>query len=99
MDNLGRAVKTTDPNEPLTVIPVLRVWVRIALVLMALVLVGVFTIALLLNPYKANGEPRTEETHTTPPLNLPQCTFKRMTGLPCRSPLPPSCTTRLRPSC
>lgn len=45
----------------------------------------VFVIGVLLNPYEADGTPRTSETHRQWPLNLPQCTFKELTGLPCPS--------------
>ncbi len=82
-------LKPTDPDEPLTVLPAppppLAWWVRGALVLVAVLLVGVFVIAALLNPYDANGKARTSETHRTWPLNLPQCSFKQMTGKPCPS--------------
>jgi len=54
--------------------------VRLSLVLLATVLVGVFALAILLNPYK-NGRVWTEGTHRQ--LGLPPCTFKELTGVPC----------------
>src|SRR5262249_28287973 len=61
-------------------------WVRGVLLLIVAGLVAVFTIAVLLNPYNADGTPRKSGTHTGPPLNLPDCTFKTMTGgIPCPS--------------
>jgi hypothetical protein len=78
-------LKTSDQDEPLTVIPVLAWWVRIGLVLIALALLSVFVVAAMLNPYHDDGSPRTSETHTTAPLYLPKCSFKVATGLPCPS--------------
>jgi hypothetical protein len=63
----------------------LPIWGRLILLGLASVWLTVFVIAALLNPYDANGLPRTAETHTQPPLNLPKCTFKEITGLPCPS--------------
>jgi hypothetical protein len=51
-------------------------------VLIALVLVAVFTVAICLNPYK-DGRVWLEETHRQ--LGLAPCTFKDLTGLPCPS--------------
>jgi hypothetical protein len=58
-------------------------WVRIALLAIAGMLAGVFALALYLNPYRADGSPRTMATHTT--LGLPPCNFVIMTGKPCPS--------------
>ena len=44
---------------------------------LAVFLVGVFAIAIGLNPYE-NGKPRREETHRQ--LGLPPCTFKVVSG-------------------
>jgi hypothetical protein len=82
-------LSTTD-EEDLDDLPVaqpyLTWWVRGVLLLIVTGLVGVFTFAVLLNPYKDNGEPRLEGgTHQTWPLNLPPCTFKETTGVPCPS--------------
>jgi Protein of unknown function (DUF2752) len=79
--------KTVDEsNEELpVVIPHLAWWVRCILLVGALGLVIVFTLAVLLNPYDEFGQPRRMETHRTPPLNLPPCDFKSRTGLPCPS--------------
>jgi hypothetical protein len=57
--------------------------VRVALVLVALLLIGIFTIAICLNPYREDGTPLRLETHRK--LGLPSCTFKEVTGLPCPS--------------
>jgi Protein of unknown function (DUF2752) len=69
-------------QQPLPVIPILGGWVRFVLVLIAVLLSGVFTIAVLLNPYR-DGRALTMETHRQ--LGLPPCTFKKVTGLPCPS--------------
>lgn len=60
----------------------LQLWVRGSLVGMALLLVGVFTIAIALDPYK-DGKLWLSETHRQ--LGLPPCTFKEVTGYPCPS--------------
>jgi hypothetical protein len=57
--------------------------VRLALVLIAAVLVGVFSLALWLDPYDSEGHARRWETHRQ--LGLPECTFKTLTGKPCPS--------------
>jgi hypothetical protein len=44
---------------------------------------AVFAIAAWLNPYFEDGEPRRMETHRQ--LNLPECHFKALTGVPCPS--------------
>jgi hypothetical protein len=64
-------------------VPVLSHWVRRSLLVMALGLIGVFVIALWLNPYEADGRPRRMETHLQ--MGLPPCTFRLMTGVPCPS--------------
>jgi len=69
-------------QEPVVAIPVLSGWVRGTLVVIALGLVGVFAIALHLDPYQG-GKTWRMETHTQ--LGLPPCTFKTLTGLPCPS--------------
>jgi hypothetical protein len=58
-------------------------WVRVNLILMGFGLVVVFAIAAWLHPYDANGAALTQETHRQ--LGFPQCSFYRMTGLPCPS--------------
>src|SRR5262249_18836053 len=63
--------------------PNLTGWVRGLLLGIVGGLIAVFTIAVLLNPYNPDGTPKTMGTHTGPPLNLPDCTFKVMTGMPC----------------
>jgi hypothetical protein len=69
-------------EKPLRAIPVLHIWVRCALVGIALVLIGVFAIALRLDPYK-DGKVWREQTHTQ--MGLPPCTFRTVTGVPCPS--------------
>jgi hypothetical protein len=69
-------------DEPVEVIPVLRGWVRWILVAMAVFLVGIFAIALYLDPY-AGGKTWTDGTHTQ--LGLQACQFKVLTGKPCPS--------------
>jgi hypothetical protein len=64
------------------VIPVLHGWVRCSLVVIALVLVGVFAIAVCLDPYRG-GEVWRDGTHQQ--LGLPACNFKYLTGKPCPS--------------
>ena len=60
----------------------LQGWVRASLVLIAVVLVGVFAIAVVLDPYR-DGKVWLGETHRQ--LGLPPCTFKDLTGYPCPS--------------
>ena len=69
--------------EPLTARPVMSLWVRGALVGIALGLTALFVVAACLNPYQEDGSARRMETHRQ--LGLPECTFKRITGLPCPS--------------
>jgi len=61
----------------------LRPWLRTLLALMAGFLIAVFTIAIWLNPYNAEGEALRLETHRQ--LGLPECNFKWLTGKPCPS--------------
>jgi hypothetical protein len=57
-------------------------WVIRAMVLAAaLILILVFRMAIRLDPYEANGEPRRMETHRQ--LGLPECRFVTITGRPC----------------
>jgi hypothetical protein len=69
--------------EPLDVLPVMSRWVRGTLVGIALGLTALFVVAAYLNPYQSDGSARRMETHMQ--LGLPECTFKRVTGLPCPS--------------
>jgi hypothetical protein len=73
----------TPSLEPLDAIPVLNRWVRGILVLLALALIGVFAIALWLDPRDDAGQPLWSQTHRK--LGLPECQFRRMTGIPCPS--------------
>jgi hypothetical protein len=70
-------------QEPLPVIVLLYGWLRVLLVVLALLAIGVFVIAAYLKPYAADGTPLTQETHRQ--LGLPPCTFKFVTGMPCPS--------------
>jgi hypothetical protein len=70
-------------QEPLPVIVLMRWWSRAILLGMAALAVGVFALAIYLNPYLPDGTARREETHRQ--LGLPPCTFKFATGLPCPS--------------
>ena len=63
----------------------LPIWGRLIMLVLASIWVTVFVIAALLNPYTEDGKPRRSETHRQWPLNLPECTFKEVTGLPCPS--------------
>jgi hypothetical protein len=72
-----------DSQEVLEVIPVLPGWVQGVLIGITLGLVGVFSMALWLDPYWEDGTARLMETHRQ--LGLPPCTFKIGTGIPCPS--------------
>jgi hypothetical protein len=60
-----------------------RIWIRGALVFIALFLISGFSLAIYLNPYKGDGSARRMETHRQ--LGLPECSFKEKTGMPCPS--------------
>src|SRR5262245_50213485 len=55
--------------------------VRLSLLVIGVALAGGFGVACWLNPYDANGNPRTMATHTQ--LGMPPCNFVVMTGRPC----------------
>lgn len=58
--------------------------VRALLLAMAAALAGVFGVAVYLNPYQADGTPKTMATHTQ--VGLPPCNFVTLTGgKPCPS--------------
>jgi hypothetical protein len=61
----------------------LRWWARALLVTAVLLLVGVFAIAIYIDPYSSDGTAQMEETHRQ--LGLPPCTFRFATGVPCPS--------------
>jgi len=66
----------------------LNTWVRGLLVLLACFLISGFSLAIYLNPYKDDGSAKRMETHrqlTIGGKQLPECTFKEKTGLPCPS--------------
>ena len=76
-------------NGPVARLPVARPvrdprltwWVRGVLVVMAMGFALVFGVALSLNPYDADGSPRTMATHTQ--LGLPPCNMVTLIGKPC----------------
>jgi hypothetical protein len=72
----------TEP-EPLQAIVLMPWWGRAVLLLLAALAVGVFAIALYIDPYRSDGTALREETHRQ--LGLPPCTFRFATGLPCPS--------------
>lgn len=55
--------------------------VRLSLLAVGGLLAGVFAVAFWLNPYDAQGRPRTMATHTQ--LGMPPCNFVVLTGKPC----------------
>lgn len=61
----------------------LAIVVRAMLVAIALLFIGIFSLAGWLNPYDGDGQPRKMETHRQ--LGLPPCSFYAKTGLPCPS--------------
>lgn len=75
------STETYEPG-PVPFNPALGRWVRLVLVLIAVGLVFVFAVAIWLNPYR-DGQVWLMETHRQ--LGLPECNFKRITGLPCPS--------------
>jgi hypothetical protein len=56
---------------------------RLTLLLIAALLACVFAVAFYLNPYDADGRPRTMATHTQ--LGMPPCNFVILAGKPCPS--------------
>src|SRR5262249_35779065 len=75
---------SSSTEEPLPeVVPVLGVWVKGALVVIAAGLVAVFVIAWRLNPYREDGTPLRQETPRQ--LWMPPCPFHAVTGVPCPS--------------
>jgi hypothetical protein len=63
--------------------PVLSRAVRGALVLIAVGLIGLFWVAIKIDPYDSSGQPMTLGAHQQ--LGLPPCNFVLLTGLPCPS--------------
>jgi hypothetical protein len=74
---------TLDAQEPIDALPYMPLWVRGGLLCVAGFLTVIFSIAIYLNPYNADGSARRQATHTT--MGLPPCTFYQTTGLPCPS--------------
>jgi hypothetical protein len=56
---------------------------RASLLVVGALLAGIFGIAFWLNPYDANGRPRSMATHTQ--LGMPPCNFVILMGKPCPS--------------
>ena len=56
---------------------------RWTLLLVGALLAGVFAVAIYLDPYDADGKPRTMATHTQ--LGMPPCNFVILAGRPCPS--------------
>lgn len=54
---------------------------RLSLLVIGFLLAVIFGIAFWINPYDADGQPRTMATHTQ--LGMPPCNFVVMTGKPC----------------
>lgn len=81
--NGSLTASSQEPEEVLEVLPVQSAWVRGSLLGLATALIAVFVLAAWLNPYNADGSPRTVATHQQ--LGLPPCTFYFTTGLPCPS--------------
>ena len=59
----------------------LELWVRGILVGIVFALLGVFAIAIKLDPYRGDGSPLVMATHQQ--LGLPPCTFLEVTKVPC----------------
>jgi Protein of unknown function (DUF2752) len=72
-----------DTQEPIDALPYLPIVVRGALLGVAVFLTVIFSIAIYLNPYNADGSAKRQATHRG--LGLPPCTFYEQTGLPCPS--------------
>lgn len=83
-------ISISEPTEPteegdsvLDAMPVLSDSVRGSLVGIAVGLLGVFTLAAIINPYEPDGSARSMGTHTQ--IGLADCGFLRVTGVPCPS--------------
>lgn len=70
-------------RTPPRVRPVLTRLVRAGLVIIAAGLVGMFWVAVAIDPFDAQGQPLTMGSHRQ--LGLPPCNFVKITGLPCPS--------------
>jgi hypothetical protein len=71
---IARPVRRYRPNR-------IAWWVRGFLIAMALSFIVVFAIGAWLNPYDADGLPRSMATHTQ--LGLPPCNMVQLIGKPC----------------
>jgi hypothetical protein len=74
---------TDEKQETSHAVPALGWWVRGTLLGTALGWIAVFCVAAWLRPYTPDGQPLRMESHRQ--LGLPECTFKKVTGLPCPS--------------
>jgi Protein of unknown function (DUF2752) len=84
VDNVLPPLLNPEERAPAPVRRALTWPVRSSLLLVLSGLVMVFSIALWLDPYYSDGEPRSSGTHRQ--LGLPPCTFKVLTrGKPCPS--------------
>lgn len=75
--------RVATPVRPAAPSPRTRWYVRIGLLIVGVGLIAVFGIATWLNPYDADGQPRTMATHRQ--LGIPECNFVTLTGKPCPS--------------
>jgi hypothetical protein len=73
----------TEAQQPLDAVPALSGYVRGCLLGIGLGLTFIFGIAWYLKPYDGQGQAYSMATHQQ--LGLPECTFKRFSGLPCPS--------------
>jgi hypothetical protein len=76
-----REVARTGPPRTARPVPNTGRIVRLSLLTVGALLAVIFGIAFWLNPYDADGAPRTMATHTQ--LGMPPCNFVVMTGKPC----------------
>lgn len=80
--NADRVAKPASPNDS----PDgggRRWYVRVVLIIVAILLATIFGIATWIQPYDEAGRPRTMATHTQ--LGVPECNFLAWTGKPCPS--------------
>lgn len=82
-DLQGTDLPMAVPVTPVQSRPRSTWYVRIALLMIGVLLIGVFAVAAYLNPYDADGTPRRMATHTQ--LGLPPCNFVMLSGKPCPS--------------
>ena len=78
---IAEPVRVPHPTRSVPRQPPYTRTVRAVLLSIGVLLVGVFGAAAYINPYDAEGNPRTMATHTQ--LGLAPCNFVVMTGKPC----------------